>query len=100
MVATMRDGATDQVDGDVMAADLRGDHAEQMQRVGMIGLPGERLAIVRLGLGEPARLMMREAGGEQRGRARCWAAAALCGGLGGAALLAIHGVVVGLPDGS
>jgi hypothetical protein len=41
-----------------------------MQRVGMIGLYCQCLAIVRFGLRQPALLMMREAGGKKTGNAR------------------------------
>jgi hypothetical protein len=46
-----------------MLPDLRGKHAEEMQRIGMIGLQRQRLAIERFGLRKPAGLVM--------GKARC-----------------------------
>src|SRR5580658_6448726 len=90
--AVNRDGAVDQVDGDVMATDLGRENAEQMQRVGVIGLQRQRLAIQRFSLREPARLMMRKAGGKLAGdaRVRCRRAARPAGRLGGTALSTVH----------
>jgi len=69
-----------------MAPDLGRNHAKQMQRIGMIGLERKRLAIERLGLGDPASLMMRKSLGKKTGNARVrWRAASLGGRLGGAA---------------
>ena len=54
----------------VMPSDLGGKHAEQMQRIGMIGLECQRLAIECFGLCESAGLMMRKGRGKQAGDAR------------------------------
>jgi hypothetical protein len=90
-----RNGPADQIDGDVMAADLGGDHAEEMQGIGMIGLQRQRLAIERFGLCKPAPPVMCKAGGENTGNARVrWRRAGSLGGrLGGPALLAVHVLV-------
>ena len=88
----MRNGPVDQIDGDVMAPDLGRNHAEEMQRIGVIGLQRERLAIERFGLREPACLMMREGGGKKTGNARIRRrrAGSPGGRLRGAALFAVH----------
>ena len=44
--------------GEVMPADLRGDDAEMVQGVGVPGLHGKDLAVERLRLRQPSRLMM------------------------------------------
>jgi hypothetical protein len=68
--SVLADGQVDQVDGDLMAADLGSEDAEEMQRVGVIGLGRERLAIARLGLAQPSGLMVRKAGAKGIGRDR------------------------------
>ena len=62
----------------------------------MIGLQRQRLAIERFGLRESARLMMGEAGGKKTGNAqiRRRRAGWLDGRIGGAALFAVHILVL------
>ena len=82
-------------DSDVVAPDLGRNHAEEMQRIGMIRLQRERLAIERFGLREPAALMMRKAGGKKPGNPgiRRGDAGSLPGCLGRAAQFAVHVLV-------
>ena len=88
----MCDGPADEIDGDVMSTDLGRNHAEEMQRVGMIALQRERLAVERFGLRESSLLMLRKAVGKNiRGaRIRMRRAGSLGGRLGGAPLFAVH----------
>ena len=58
-------GAGEQVCGDVVAAMLLREDAEEMEGVGVIGIDGDDLAVEVFGLGEVSGLMMLQALEEQ-----------------------------------
>jgi hypothetical protein len=91
----VRDRPLDQIDGDVMLPDLRGKHAEEMQRIGVIGLQRQRLAIERFGLRKPAGLVMGKARCKKTSNARVRRRRATSPGgrLAGAAKFAVHVLV-------
>jgi len=47
----------DQIDGSVMVARLAGQDAKVMQRIGVVGLARKHLAVKRLGVAQPPRLV-------------------------------------------
>ena len=54
VIGGVRDGAADQIDGQVVPATLLSEHAEQVERIGVGRLYGDRTAVLDLGLGDSA----------------------------------------------
>ena len=61
--------SADQIDGEVMAAHLLGDGAQEVQGVGMVGLARQHLLVTGLGFRQSSRLVVRNARREEIGDA-------------------------------
>ena len=57
-IRPQRQGATNELDSDVLTAHLMGHDAQKMQRIGVVGILGENLPIKRLSLWKLTRTMM------------------------------------------